>query len=173
MSIAYLIFCFIVIALGWEVFVGAPFVPSLEKDVNQLDDIYPLKPDDVLIDVGSGDGKILRYAAKKNVKKAIGYEINPIFWLISVIKLKKYPNAKAYLANFWVKPFDPAVTIVYAFIVTRDANKLQKKIQFESNRLNKTLFLVCYGSRLNNKKYYKLNRAHTLYKFDPEVAEAK
>ena len=63
---------------GLVVFRGAPYVPSKKTYINQaFSDLYPLTDKDVLVDVGSGDGVVLRSATKFGAL-AIGYEINPI-----------------------------------------------------------------------------------------------
>ena len=54
-----------------------PFVPTPPEAVNAMLDLAAIKPDDVLLDLGSGDGRIVIAAAKRFGIRAIGVEIDP------------------------------------------------------------------------------------------------
>jgi precorrin-6B methylase 2 len=54
-----------------------PFVPTPLKVVDAMLNLADVKPGDVLIDLGSGDGRIVIAAAKKYGIRAIGIEIDP------------------------------------------------------------------------------------------------
>jgi len=72
-----------ILLFGLIVFRGAPYVPSQKRYVRQaFDELYPLGIRDVLVDVGSGDGIVLRLAAERGAQ-AIGYELNPLLVIIS------------------------------------------------------------------------------------------
>ena len=67
------------------VFRGSPYVPSQKKYIFEaFTKLYKISKNDLLIDIGSGDGIVLRQAARLGAK-AIGFEINPILVLISKI----------------------------------------------------------------------------------------
>src|SRR3990167_11438551 len=73
----------ILLVFGLVVFRGAPYVPTLRKNLEQgFRDVYPLSERDLLVDIGSGDGVVLRQAAKCGAR-AIGYELNPFLVVIS------------------------------------------------------------------------------------------
>ena len=52
-----------------------PFVPSPQEVVDKMIELAGVKKDDVVFDVGSGDGRIVIAAAKKGAK-ATGFEID-------------------------------------------------------------------------------------------------
>ena len=157
----------IVLLLGFSVFFGAPYVPSRRHDVTRMfDELYPLQPSDVLIDVGSGDGIILREVSKRGAR-AIGYEISPLLVAISKWLSRRDDKVSVEIANFWNAKFPHATTVIYAFSVQRDAQRLRTKIQAEANRLNKTLHLICYGSPLPNAVPLREFEAYHLYQFYP------
>lgn len=53
-----------------------PYVPTPENVVRKMLQIASVKPDDILYDLGSGDGRIVIIAVKEfNVKKAVGIEL--------------------------------------------------------------------------------------------------
>jgi SAM-dependent methyltransferase len=55
----------------------APFVPTPERIVEQMLEAAGVTKDDVVYDLGSGDGRILIAAAQQFGAKAVGIEINP------------------------------------------------------------------------------------------------
>jgi len=55
-----------------------PYVPTPEHVVRRMLELADAGPDDIVFDLGCGDGRILIIAAKEfGVKKAIGIEIRP------------------------------------------------------------------------------------------------
>ena len=47
---------------------GAPYVPTLKKNLNAaFKKLYPMKKTDLLIDLGAGDGVVLKAAASTGV----------------------------------------------------------------------------------------------------------
>jgi SAM-dependent methyltransferase len=157
----------IVALLGFSVFFGAPYVPSRRRDlVRMFDELYPLGASDTVIDVGSGDGLILREASRRGAK-AVGYEISPLLVAVSKLLSRGDKKVTVTMANFWLAYFPKATTLIYAFSVKRDGNRLTKKVQNESNRLNKPLTLICYGSPLPKKSAERTFEAYYLYLFEP------
>jgi len=165
--IILIILAAIIILFGWVVFVGAPYLPSHAREVRAaFQELYPLKPSDVLVDVGSGDGIILRLAARSGAR-AIGYEINPILVAISWLLTRGKGRIQIKLADFWPQKLPRETTIVYAFSVSRDVDKLATKLQQEADRLARPLFLMTYGASLHHKKATTKRRGHHLYEFVP------
>ncbi len=163
----------VVLVLGFSVFFGAPYVPSRRRDLKRMfDELYPVSKYDLLVDLGSGDGLILREASRRGAK-AVGYEISPL--LVTLSKWFSWNDKKVtiYLANHWLAKFPEKTTVVYAFSVERDASKLKKKLQSEADRLKKPLILICYSSPLPNTQPIRTFEAYHLYEFYPlQVTEA-
>ena len=156
----------VVIFFGAVVFIGAPYVPSQRKYVKRaFESLYKVGPKDILVDVGSGDGVVLRIAAAYGAK-AIGYEINPFLVLLSRLLAGRNQNVKTHWANFWQVELPADTTVVYAFAVSRDGRKLARKMQREANRLNKGLVLLCHGSPLDLKPTQTFD-AYYRYQFNP------
>lgn len=162
------ILALIILLFGFVVFRGAPYVPSLHRYAEAaLDDLYPVGKKDVLVDVGSGDGVILRMAAKRGAR-AVGYELNPILVLVSRILAKKHPHIQTNLADFWLVDLPDETTIVYAFSVTRDMKKMATKLQQTADRVEHPVWLMTYGASMPFKTPEKKLQAHTLYLFEPK-----
>lgn len=54
------------------------FVPTPQAAVERMLELAELKPDDVLYDLGCGDGRFVVTAAKKYGVRAVGMDINPL-----------------------------------------------------------------------------------------------
>ena len=157
----------IIVLIGMSVFFGAPYVPSHKKDIKQVfDDLTPIGPGDTVLDLGSGDGVVLREVSRRGAQ-AIGYEIHPLF--VGIAKALSWgdKNVSVKWANTWTAPFPKKVTLVYIFGVGRDSSRLARKLQAEADILGKPLPLVCYGNPLPDRQALKQVGAYYLYVFEP------
>ena len=167
MSSIFWFFAVIMLGFGFVVFWGAPYVPSKKKALEKaLDELYPLGKHDVLVDIGSGDGIVLRAAARRGAK-AVGYELNPLLVLISRWLSKGEPRIAVHVANFWLVKLPSDTTVVYVFTVTRDLGKLVRKMSTEATRLNRPLKLISYGCEIPGYTSLGTIGAHNLYEFTP------
>lgn len=157
----------VVLVFGLVVFRGAPYVPSKRRDIERaFTELYELNDKDVLVDVGSGDGVVLRTASRLGAK-AVGFELNPILVILSRIFSRRDSNIKVKLADFWITPLPANTTIVYGFLVTRDVKKMIRKMKTEVTRLNRPIRYISYGSSLTGMKHDKSLGANKLYTFFP------
>ena len=164
----------IFLMFGFVVLRGAPYVPTHRKYAKlALTKLYKLKPSDVLLDLGSGDGVILRLATKLGAR-AIGYELNPILVAVSRLLGRGDKRQTTVLADMWLKDFPAETTVVYVFSVTRDAKKLTEKLQDHVNMHGRELWCITYGPDLpKDKQCVKELHAHKLYYFAPETLQSK
>lgn len=161
----------VVLLFGFVVLRGAPYVPSHRRDAQQaLGELYQLSANDVLVDVGSGDGIILRLAAARGAR-TVGYELNPALVAISRLLSRGNPRVRVRLKDFWLASLPADTTVVYGFIVTRDAKKMAKKMQAEADRLGRTLHFISYGSELKGEEKLRELGAHHLYRFKPKTLQ--
>lgn len=166
------VLCGVILVFGLVVVRGAPYVPSHRRYVKQsFEELYPLSSKDVLVDVGSGDGLVLRIASDYGAK-AVGYELNPI--LVGVTRLFSWGDKKVIVktADYWLIDLPQETTIVYLFAVSRDIDKFQKKMQQWTNDNGRQIWLMTYGAKLNDKEPVRLLNAHTLYLFEPEPLQS-
>lgn len=167
MSIIELIIISIILLFGFVVFRGAPYVPSLKKyAANALDELYPLTKKDVLVDVGSGDGVILRLAAQRGAR-AVGYELNPVLVLISKLFSRGNPRIQTILADFWLVDLPEQTTVVYAFSVGRDMQKLAGKLEKTATDAGHPIRLITYGHSIESLTPERSTKSHHLYLFEP------
>lgn len=169
------VFAVVFIAFGFVVVRGAPYVPSHRKYARlALTKLYKLKASDVLVDLGSGDGTVLRLATSLGAARAIGYELNPILVGVSWLLARGDKKQKTVLADMWLSEFPAETTIVYAFSVTRDSEKLTKKLQKHANTHGQELWCITYGAGLSaDKKPVRKLHAHQLYHFEPDTLQSR
>ena len=167
MEIVIWIVIALVLIFGFVVFFGAPYVPAKLKHVRQaFDELYHLKPSDLLLDLGSGDGKVLREAARRGAK-AVGMELNPVLVVLSNLIGRRLPKQKTKLANMWTMPFPDDTTVVYVFTDSRDIRRLSKRVRTEASRLGRPIHVISYGFTLPELKLVKKNKLHYLYEAKP------
>ena len=157
----------IALLAGFMVFTGAPYVPSMPKEVRRaFTKLYRLGADDVLVDIGSGDGLVLRIARSYGAR-AVGYEINPILVGVAKWLSRRDKRVAVYLANFWRRALPDDVTVVYTFGDGRDIKKMYDKVVAEATRLDRHIWFVSYGFKVSDVKPAREVGAHILYRCEP------
>jgi hypothetical protein len=152
---------------GLTVFRGAPYLPSQKKNIRiALTELYPLTKNDTLIDIGSGDGVVLRQASKLGAA-AVGYEINPILVLVSRLLSIRYKHIKVHLSDFWYSHLPSDTTVIYVFSVGRDMRRIYKWAQSETNNVKHPISLISYGFKLPEMKVSKKAGPFYLYVIHP------
>ncbi|MEI7603571.1 MAG: hypothetical protein WCJ19_00955 [bacterium] len=66
---------------------GLPYVPTSRRRLRKIMEFAEVKPGDQVIDLGSGDGRMVIAAARAGAY-AVGYELNPVLVWWSRIKIK-------------------------------------------------------------------------------------
>ena len=156
-----------VIIFGFVVFRGAPYVPSKKRELQQIfRTLYPLNSTDLLVDIGSGDGVVLRQAAACGAK-AVGYELNPVLVGIARFLSRHQPDVTVRLADFWFVQLPAEVTVVYVFGESRDIAKMAGKVAAEAQRLQRPIALISYGFAVPGYEPVKKEGAHYLYDIGP------
>ena len=167
MTIFWIIFIVIFVCFGLIVFRGAPYVPTHRREIiRAFDELYPLSATDVLVDIGSGDGVVLREAAKRGAR-AIGYELNPVLVVLSRFLSRRYRGVEVRLADMWLTPLPDDTTIVYAFAVSRDFKRLTRLLERHVARTGRPVAFVGYASAPTNYEPIATRGAHALYRITP------
>lgn len=151
---------FILILFCFVVFFGAPYVPTRNQDLKKVFSDIKLPKNALVIDLGSGDGRLLYMAAQKGYS-VIGYEINPVLWLTSSYRLKKFPNASVRLKSMWRADVSNA-DLVFTFLATKYMSKLEDKLQKE---MKPGSYFASYVFALPNIKINRKNKNTHFYRF--------
>lgn len=145
---------------------GAPYVPTRRKYLEKaFDELYDLSDKDVLVDIGSGDGVVLREAARRGAR-AIGYELNPVLVLISKL-LSPSPLITVRLADFWQAELPAETTIIYTFGEARDIKRMYEKARQTAMRHKKEIHFMSFGFDVPGVKPTRYNGSFYLYTVKP------
>lgn len=140
---------------------GAPYLPSLRPTVKTAFDMLGLKKGQTLLELGSGDGRVLRQAAERGYK-AVGIELNPFLVLYSRIRLFRYrKQVKVIWGSFWAKPWPPADGI-FCFILQPHMEKINQKVIAS---YPKGIKLVSFTYTIDSRKPSQEKNALFLYKY--------
>ncbi len=86
--IIILLFIFLPVWILWTFFIGAGWQPTSRRVVKKMLDLAELEPGDILYDLGSGDGRILKEACKSYGAYSVGLEADPLRVLWSRLNLR-------------------------------------------------------------------------------------
>lgn len=160
--IALVIICF----FGFVVFRGAPYVPTKRRPLEDaFKELYRLDASDTLVDIGSGDGVVLRAAALRGAR-AVGYELNPVLVILSQL-LSRNPLITIYFADYWNATFPEDTTIIYTFGDSRDIKKMYRKAEQTALLYEKEIYFMSFGIKVPGKKPTKKNDLFFLYRIKP------
>ncbi|MEK7643960.1 MAG: hypothetical protein AAB390_01505 [Patescibacteria group bacterium] len=113
----------------YAMFKAAPFVPLSKENVQGLLALARLRPEDVLMDLGSGDGRILA-SASPAVARAIGIEINPILYWWSKFRWRHLANVKIVREDLWKTDLS-GVDVLTLYFIPPKMSRLAQKIKAE------------------------------------------
>lgn len=122
------VFFFLCIAFA----TGAPFVPSNKKATEAMIRMAKINTNTRVIDLGSGDGRLLFLAAKQGAN-AIGFEINPYLVLFTRIKalLGHYRGSvTVFWKSLWNAPISNA-DVVFVYLLPWRMGELETKLKRE------------------------------------------
>ena len=112
-----------------------------------------IKKGDIVMDLGSGDGRFLIAAAKRGAT-AIGWEINP--FLVLYTSLRAYfagvsDRVTIHCGNFLHADVHNA-DVIFLFVITKYLPKVEEKLQKEMKEGTK---VIAYVFALSHMKPYK------------------
>ena len=116
----------------------------------------------MLIELGSGDGRILREAGRKGIR-AVGYELNPILVLYSIINTWKYRDTVSVVwGNYWLKEW-PEADGIFVFLLDRYMTKLNNKIVRD---FHKPVKVVSFAFKIPEKQPSAQKNGLFLYRYN-------
>ena len=120
------------IALVLPVTGGALYVSTSRVKIAAFMDAVPMKSGQLLLDLGCGDGRVLRKARKRYGVQAIGFEINPLAYLKARVACLGIGGVEIRLQNFWKAKITQAdVIFCYLFpdVLKALSTKLKKELK--------------------------------------------
>jgi hypothetical protein len=126
---------------GLGAILGAPYLPVRRADEEAIFKLAELKPGQTLIDLGSGDGRMLTAAAQRGLK-AIGYEVNPVLYLWSVARTWRHRRlVTVKLGDYWTRSL-PAADAIYVFLIKHHMARLDRKLTGELTQPTKVISYI-------------------------------
>jgi SAM-dependent methyltransferase len=122
----------LLLSFSFVLLAGAPYLPTLSPQINTALKLVDLQQGQTLLELGSGDGRVLFAAAEQGIH-AIGYELNPLLVVYSKIRARKYRGlVTVRWGNFWHQTW-PEADGVFVFLLAKYMKKLDNKIVQEYN----------------------------------------
>ena len=150
----------VILLFGFVVFRGAPYLPTMRRQIDDAFELLDLQPGQTLLELGSGDGRVLAAAAKRGIY-SVGYELNPllVFWTkLRYFKHRKFITVR--LGDFWQAQW-PESDAMFVFLLDRYMTKLDKKI--ETYRAGKSYKLISFSFEIPGKKIDRSKKGIFLY----------
>lgn len=147
------------ICFGLGTWLGAPYLPMRRVEAEKALDLLDFKPGQTLVDLGSGDGAVLLAAAKRGIK-GVGYEINPLLWVLSIIRTMRYRRlVKFKLGDMWRADLQGA-DAVFIFGIGRYMDRFDKLLKGSGRPLK----VISYAFELPRKAEASEGAVH-LYRY--------
>lgn len=106
---------------------GALYVPTSRKKIAAFIDAVPMKSGQRLVDLGCGDGRVLRGARRRYGVRTIGYEINPLAYLKARFFSFGCSNIKIKHQDFWEADLSGA-DVVFCYLYPDIMKRLTAKL---------------------------------------------
>jgi hypothetical protein len=148
MNLLIFIVATLVLSFGFVVLFGAPYLPTRKQQTETALDLLDLKSGQTLLELGCGDGRVLKAAAQRGIR-GIGYELNPILVIVArLYTWSERKNVKIIWGNYWTQPW-PKADGIFVFLLNKLMPKLDTKITQE---FSDPVKLVSYAFAIPGKK---------------------
>lgn len=148
----------IVVAFGGVLWWGAPYVPTLKKQAETALELLDLQPGQTLLELGSGDGRVLIMAAQSGLN-VVGIELNLFLVVVSWLRTRRYrKQVRIIWGNFWQTPW-PECDGVFVFLLDRFMSRLDTRMQ----EIKKPL--VSFAFQIPGRKAAQERSGVYLYKY--------
>lgn len=130
--------CLIILYAVFEIrsgFLGAPYVPTTSAFVDEILKKAALKKGNFFMELGSGDGRVVRAAVKNYGVRGVGVELNPLLIIYASLlaRLQGLREIKFKRENFFdtdLKNCD----VLFLFLLPKTLIKLRPKMEKECKR---------------------------------------
>lgn len=159
----------VILMFGLVIFVGPPYLPTFNKQITVALRLLDLQPGETLLELGSGDGRVMRAAAKRGLK-VVGIEVNPLLVLVSLLVTLKYrKQVRVIWGSYWGGPW-PRADGIFTFMLPKYMGKLSDRIE---KWCSKDIKLASFAFAIPNKEYVTKKDGVFLYEYkvDEDVSK--
>ncbi len=133
LTIFFIFLLFVVVSILWTNYLGAPWAPTSLSKINTMLTMAEVGENDLVYDLGCGDGRIIVTAAVRFRARAVGFEIDPLRYLwcqIIITVLGIRDRVQVIYGNFFQQDLSPA-SVVTCYLLPDTNIKLEKKLMSE------------------------------------------
>lgn len=128
---------------------GSPYLSTSLREINNILKEANLKENKLFVDLGCGDGRVVRLAVKNYQVKGLGIDINPLLiWEAKIFskfqKIRK--NISFYCQNIFNTDLNKA-DYIYLFLLPALIEKLVPKFERE---LKKDVLVISHGFKIKS-----------------------
>ena len=110
---------------------GALYVSTSGTRIRAFLDAVPMAVDNLLVDLGCGDGRVLRSASQRYGIRAVGYELNPLAYLRARWRCRGRKRVRVIHANFWQADLSRA-DVIFCYLFPDVMKRMAAKIRAEA-----------------------------------------
>jgi len=133
LTILLIVLVVLVISMIWTNSRGAPWVPTPMSMVHGMLTMAEVGPDDLVYDLGCGDGRIIVTAARRYGARAVGIELDPLRFVwcqILITALGLRDRVRLVYGDFYKQELS-AASVVTCYLLRATNKKLEGKFKAE------------------------------------------
>lgn len=144
------------ISLVYSMLMGSPYVKTKRATLEEILSNADLKPKQRFVDLGCGDGIVVRMAVKRYKVLGVGIDINPLLIYRAKIinQFQKNKSIKFYKQNIFKADIRNA-DVIYMFLLPKLLVKLKEKLLKESK---KNALIISHGFEIEGWKKYEFKK---------------
>lgn len=145
-----------------DLFFELPYVGAQKSRIETIMNFAAIKKGETVVDLGSGDGRLL-YAAAARGAKAVGYEINPFLIALTLLRTK----LKGFSNSIWVEKqslWKADLKVADVIFVYAKRKTMPKFEQFVFKNAQQGTRVIANTNPFPNKKPEKTENGIFLYK---------
>jgi len=121
------------ISIFWPGLRGAPWVPTPMHVVHRMLTMAQVGPDDLVYDLGCGDGRLIFAAAQQYGARAVGVEIDPLRYVwcqVRIVSMGLQDRVRVVYGDLFQQDLGGA-DVVTCYLLQTTNEKLEKKLALE------------------------------------------
>ena len=160
----------VMVSISWPGVLGAPWVPTTMREVHKMLQMADVGPNDLIYDLGCGDGRTIVTAARRYGARAIGIEVDPLryLWcqlLITVLGLRG--QVKIIFGDFFNQDLSDA-NVITCYLLQSTNKKLEGKFKQE---LHPSTRIVSHDFSFPGLQLVRHDQQDNLYLYHPYPAK--